>query len=115
MDVQSDNILKEIKTFLKPRYFTATPVYLEFAPTYKWCHVHKFCTYCRLSGHLVPTCLLYNIFMTKDIHNISLTDPNPDVLCKDEIFNGEIRIPKTPPSFMDFFLVMFFFDVWVFS
>eukprot|EP01126_Amoeba_proteus_P040722 TRINITY_DN435_c0_g1_i1.p1 TRINITY_DN435_c0_g1~~TRINITY_DN435_c0_g1_i1.p1 ORF type:complete len:179 (-),score=23.40 TRINITY_DN435_c0_g1_i1:2165-2701(-) len=79
------------------QFLTATPSYPEFAPTYKWYHVHKICTCCGLFGHLVPTCPLHHIFITEDIRIITHTDPNPATPCRDETFEGEIIIPDIPP------------------
>eukprot|EP01126_Amoeba_proteus_P007086 TRINITY_DN1251_c0_g1_i3.p1 TRINITY_DN1251_c0_g1~~TRINITY_DN1251_c0_g1_i3.p1 ORF type:complete len:108 (-),score=17.65 TRINITY_DN1251_c0_g1_i3:194-517(-) len=52
--------------------------------------------------HLIPACPLVRIFITNDIQTIVHTDPNPEVLFKDETFDGEIVIPNTPPSELKF-------------
>eukprot|EP01126_Amoeba_proteus_P057257 TRINITY_DN7278_c0_g1_i1.p1 TRINITY_DN7278_c0_g1~~TRINITY_DN7278_c0_g1_i1.p1 ORF type:complete len:103 (-),score=5.88 TRINITY_DN7278_c0_g1_i1:500-808(-) len=81
----------------RPRYLTTIPTYSEFALTYKWCHVHKLCSCYGLSSHLVPICPLHNIFITENIRAISHTDLNPEVPCRDEVFDGEICIFETSP------------------
>eukprot|EP01126_Amoeba_proteus_P021371 TRINITY_DN2169_c0_g1_i1.p1 TRINITY_DN2169_c0_g1~~TRINITY_DN2169_c0_g1_i1.p1 ORF type:complete len:170 (-),score=27.07 TRINITY_DN2169_c0_g1_i1:129-638(-) len=47
---------------------------------------------------LGTACPMYNIFITEDIHAIFYTDPNPEVPCRNEVFNGEINIFDTLPS-----------------
>eukprot|EP01126_Amoeba_proteus_P055727 TRINITY_DN6939_c0_g1_i1.p2 TRINITY_DN6939_c0_g1~~TRINITY_DN6939_c0_g1_i1.p2 ORF type:complete len:120 (+),score=23.31 TRINITY_DN6939_c0_g1_i1:569-928(+) len=69
-----------------------------------WCHVHKLCTSCGLSGYLTPACPLHNIFIIEDIRAIAHTDLNPAALCRDEVFDEEICISDTPPSSIPLFL-----------
>eukprot|EP01126_Amoeba_proteus_P028537 TRINITY_DN2813_c0_g1_i3.p1 TRINITY_DN2813_c0_g1~~TRINITY_DN2813_c0_g1_i3.p1 ORF type:complete len:137 (+),score=0.98 TRINITY_DN2813_c0_g1_i3:185-595(+) len=51
-------------------FWTAIPIYPEFVLIYKWCHVHKLCSSCRISRHLAPTCPLQNIDLIGNSHII---------------------------------------------
>eukprot|EP01126_Amoeba_proteus_P065840 TRINITY_DN942_c0_g1_i1.p1 TRINITY_DN942_c0_g1~~TRINITY_DN942_c0_g1_i1.p1 ORF type:complete len:121 (-),score=8.39 TRINITY_DN942_c0_g1_i1:14-376(-) len=62
----------------------------------KWCHFIRSCTCCGLSGYLVPTCPLRNVYITSDIMVISHTDPNPHVSFIDSSYPGKIIVPDTP-------------------
>eukprot|EP01126_Amoeba_proteus_P021835 TRINITY_DN2223_c0_g1_i38.p1 TRINITY_DN2223_c0_g1~~TRINITY_DN2223_c0_g1_i38.p1 ORF type:complete len:189 (+),score=26.95 TRINITY_DN2223_c0_g1_i38:1323-1889(+) len=94
----SDPLHPSVKTSRVFVVFKYVPIFLfipEFAPTYKWCHFMRVCSYCGLAGRLVPACPARSIFITTDIWTISHTDPNPSPFFIDEIYEGDVVIPDS--------------------
>eukprot|EP01126_Amoeba_proteus_P028538 TRINITY_DN2813_c0_g1_i4.p1 TRINITY_DN2813_c0_g1~~TRINITY_DN2813_c0_g1_i4.p1 ORF type:complete len:215 (+),score=-3.44 TRINITY_DN2813_c0_g1_i4:185-829(+) len=80
-------------------FWTAIPIYPEFVLIYKWCHVHKLCSSCRISRHLAPTCPLQNIFITVNIRVILHTDliGNSHIIETYSIFSGKNKSYEETP------------------